>query len=63
MDAGFRVFTGGPADLVPEERAWLEAGEAWAATEGAYVAMHRTKPQTAAFGPRSRPGAAPRPGM
>lgn len=39
-----------PADLTPEERAWFEGAAAWGATEGAYGAMHRTKPQTAAFG-------------
>ena len=50
MDAGLPVFTGDPADLKPEERAWLEGAAAWGATEGAYAAMHRTKPQTAAFG-------------
>jgi pimeloyl-ACP methyl ester carboxylesterase len=49
MDAGLPVFTGDPADLAPEERAWLEGAAAWGATEGAYAAMHRTKPQTAAF--------------
>jgi pimeloyl-ACP methyl ester carboxylesterase len=49
-DAGLPVFTGDPADLAPEERAWLEGAAAWGATEGAYAAMHRTKPQTAAFG-------------
>ena len=49
-DAGLPVFTGDPADLAPEERAWLEGTAAWGATEGAYAAMHRTKPQTAAFG-------------
>jgi pimeloyl-ACP methyl ester carboxylesterase len=49
-DAGIPVFTGDPADLAPEERAWIEGAAAWGATEGAYAAMHRTKPQTAAFG-------------
>ena len=49
-DAGLPVFTGDPADLAPEERAFLEGAAAWGATEGAYAAMHRTKPQTAAFG-------------
>jgi pimeloyl-ACP methyl ester carboxylesterase len=49
-DAGLPVFAGEPADLAPEERAWIEAGAAWAAAEGAYAAMHRPKPQTAAFG-------------
>ena len=28
----------------------MAKGAAWAANEGAYAAMHRTKPQTAAFG-------------
>jgi pimeloyl-ACP methyl ester carboxylesterase len=49
-DAGLPVFTGDPADLAPEERAWLEGAVAWGASEGAYAAMHRTTPQTAAFG-------------
>ena len=50
MDAGLPVFTGDPASLAPEERAWLNEAAAWGATEGAYGAMHRTKPQTAAVG-------------
>jgi pimeloyl-ACP methyl ester carboxylesterase len=49
-DGGVPIFTGDPADLTPEERAWMETMAAWGATEGAYSAMHRTKPQTAAFG-------------
>jgi hypothetical protein len=49
-DAGLPVFTGDPANLAPEERAWLEGAAAWGQAEGAYAAMHRTKPQTAAFG-------------
>ena len=49
-DGGVPVFAGDPADLTPEERAWMETMAAWGATEGAYSAMHRTKPQTAAFG-------------
>ncbi|MFD8791838.1 epoxide hydrolase family protein [Streptomyces vinaceus] len=49
-DAGLPLFTGDPAELAPEERAWLEAAAAWGATEGAYAAVQRTKPQTAAFG-------------
>ncbi|MGZ4331754.1 MAG: epoxide hydrolase family protein [Solirubrobacteraceae bacterium] len=49
-DAGLPVFTGDPADLAPEERAWIDAAAAWGATEGAYAAMHRTKPHTAAVG-------------
>jgi pimeloyl-ACP methyl ester carboxylesterase len=50
IDAGVPVFTGDPADLTPEERAWFKTIAAWGATEGAYSAMHRTKPETAAFG-------------
>jgi pimeloyl-ACP methyl ester carboxylesterase len=49
-DAGLPVHTGDPADLTPEERAWLQGAAAWGSTEGAYAAMHRTKPQTAAVG-------------
>jgi pimeloyl-ACP methyl ester carboxylesterase len=50
MDAGLPVYSGDPADLTPEERAWLADMAAWGAAEGAYMAMHRTKPQTAAVG-------------
>ena len=50
MDGGLPVFVGDASDLTAEERAWMDGGAAWAATEGAYAAMHRTKPQTAAFG-------------
>jgi pimeloyl-ACP methyl ester carboxylesterase len=49
-DAGVPVFTGDRADLAPEERAFLDGAVAWGAAEGAYAAMHRTKPQTAAVG-------------
>jgi pimeloyl-ACP methyl ester carboxylesterase len=49
-DGGVPVFAGDPADLTPEERGWFETMAAWGATEGAYSAMHRTKPQTAAAG-------------
>ncbi len=54
-DAGLPVFTGDPADLAPEESAWLDAAAVWGATEGAYGAVHRTKPQTAAFGLNDSP--------
>ena len=50
MDTGAPVFAGDRAELTPEERAWFRAMAAWGAAEGAYGAMHRTKPQTAAFG-------------
>ena len=49
-DAGLPVFSGDPADVQPEERAWMEDVAAWGGTEGAYAAIHRTKPQTAAVG-------------
>ena len=50
MDVGSPVFTGDPAGLTDQERAFLDRTAAWGAAEGAYAAMHRTKPQTAAFG-------------
>jgi len=50
IDAGTPVFTGDAADLTPDERALFEAAANWGAAEGAYIAMHRTKPQTAAVG-------------
>jgi pimeloyl-ACP methyl ester carboxylesterase len=54
-DAGVPFFSGDAADLAPEERDWLAGSAAWGATEGAYGAMHRTKPQTAAFGLNDSP--------
>ena len=54
-DAGVPVFTGDPADLAPEERAWLRDAAAWSGNEGAYAAVHRTKPQTAAVGLNDSP--------
>jgi pimeloyl-ACP methyl ester carboxylesterase len=45
-DAGLPA--GPPSALSDAERAWFESVGEWAATEGAYAAMHRTKPQTAA---------------
>ncbi|TDD66424.1 epoxide hydrolase [Jiangella aurantiaca] len=50
MDAGVPVFGGDPAELTPEEREFIQGAAAWGATEGAYAAIHRTKPQTAAAG-------------
>jgi pimeloyl-ACP methyl ester carboxylesterase len=50
VDAGLPfVPIDGPA-LDPDEQAFVERGAAWAAAEGGYGAMHRTKPQTAAVG-------------
>ncbi|HEY5051275.1 MAG TPA: epoxide hydrolase, partial [Acidothermaceae bacterium] len=54
-DAGVPLFTGDPADLTPEEREWFASIAAWGAAEGAYGAMHRTKPQTAAVGLNDSP--------
>ncbi len=48
MDAGLPWPALDPAELGPEERDWLARAAAWNAGEGAYGAMHRTKPQTAA---------------
>jgi pimeloyl-ACP methyl ester carboxylesterase len=50
VDAGLPVFSGDPAQLTPGERDWLAGSAAWGAAEGAYGAMHRTKPQTTAVG-------------
>jgi pimeloyl-ACP methyl ester carboxylesterase len=50
IDAGTPVFTGDAADLTPDERVLFETAANWGAAEGAYIAMHRTKPQTAAVG-------------
>jgi pimeloyl-ACP methyl ester carboxylesterase len=49
-DAGVPRPLGDPADLSAEERRWIDDGVRWAAAEGAYGAIHRTKPQTAAVG-------------
>ena len=49
-DGGVPFFSGDPASLTPEERAWMADMAAWGAAEGGYSAMHRSKPQTAAFG-------------
>ncbi|GAA3551564.1 epoxide hydrolase [Microlunatus spumicola] len=46
-DAGVPVFVGDRADLAPAERDFLDQAAAWGASEGAYAAMHRTKPLTA----------------
>ncbi|MGW2094982.1 epoxide hydrolase family protein [Promicromonospora sukumoe] len=47
-DGGLPVFAGDPATLKAEERAWFSETATWSATEGAYGALHRTKPQTVA---------------
>jgi pimeloyl-ACP methyl ester carboxylesterase len=52
---GLPIFTGDPAELTAEERTWLQSSAAWIAAEGAYAAMHRTRPQTAAVGLNDSP--------
>ncbi|SEQ27227.1 epoxide hydrolase family protein [Microlunatus flavus] len=44
-----------PDDLTPEEQEWVRSAGAWGASEGAYAAVHRTKPQTAAAGLNDSP--------
>jgi len=50
VDAGLPAYTGNPDDLTAAERDWFAQVQSWSATEGAYAAMHSTKPQTAAVG-------------
>ncbi|GAA2626165.1 epoxide hydrolase family protein [Paractinoplanes durhamensis] len=49
-DAGLPAPGTDPAELTVAEREWLAGAAGWGAAEGAYAAMHRTKPQTAAVG-------------
>ncbi|TFV99773.1 epoxide hydrolase family protein [Leifsonia flava] len=49
-DAGIPAPGADLSQLSPDERALVADAAQWNATEGAYGAMHRTKPQTAAFG-------------
>ncbi|WP_345800113.1 epoxide hydrolase family protein [Microbacterium sp. AZCO] len=46
MDAGLPVYSGDPGALSDNERKWMRDAAAWSAREGAYAAMHRTKPVT-----------------
>jgi len=43
------------SQLTPEEQQWLQRAQAWAFTEGGYMAMHRTKPDTLAAGLNDSP--------
>ncbi|WP_369372423.1 epoxide hydrolase family protein [Promicromonospora sp. Populi] len=54
-DGGLPVFAGDPATLTAGERAWFAETATWSATEGAYGALHRTKPQTLAAGLNDSP--------
>lgn len=49
-DGGIPVFTGDRSVLTPEVQTWFQTAASWGAAEGAYAAMHRSKPQTAAVG-------------
>ncbi|MBY3246203.1 epoxide hydrolase [Rhizobium laguerreae] len=49
VSAGFRPTLAPGEDPTEEERAYQMSAASWAATEGAYSAMHSTKPQTLAF--------------
>ena len=48
-DVGLPLLQVDAADLSDEERAYLADVDRWGAAEGAYAAMHRTKPQTLAL--------------
>lgn len=54
-DAGVPVFDGDPADLTQDERDWFAEMTTWGGAEGAYAAMQRTKPQTAAVALQDSP--------
>jgi pimeloyl-ACP methyl ester carboxylesterase len=49
VSAGFRPTLPPGEELAEEERAYQMSVASWAASEGAYSAMHSTKPQTLAF--------------
>jgi pimeloyl-ACP methyl ester carboxylesterase len=53
-DAGIPVVAPG-VELTQAERVFLDEAAAWNQSEGAYAAMHRTKPQTAAIGLNDSP--------
>jgi pimeloyl-ACP methyl ester carboxylesterase len=50
MDAGLPALPGDRSGLTPDEVAWLDEVVAWGQSEGAYAAVHRTKPQSVAVG-------------
>jgi pimeloyl-ACP methyl ester carboxylesterase len=49
-DAGLPSPSTDLSALTPEERDWFAEVTRWGAVEGAYAAIHRTRPQTAAVG-------------
>jgi pimeloyl-ACP methyl ester carboxylesterase len=54
-DAGVPYLGGDQSGLSPEERAWMAEVGRWAAGEGGYIALQRTKPQTLAPGLNDSP--------
>ncbi|MGI3780744.1 MAG: epoxide hydrolase family protein [Janthinobacterium lividum] len=54
-DGGLPSRAAFPDGLTPQEDAWFDRVAAWSAAEGAYAAVHRTKPQTAAPGLNDSP--------
>ena len=50
MSAGLPTPGTDATGLTPAEREWMGGVAAWIGAEGAYAAMHRTKPNTAAIG-------------
>jgi pimeloyl-ACP methyl ester carboxylesterase len=54
-DGGVPSRAAFPDGLTSEEDAWFAEAAAWGAAEGAYAAVHRTKPQTAAAGLNDSP--------
>ena len=54
-DAGLLNMSLDRNEISQPERDWLDHAASWGATEGAYAAMHRTKPQTAAVGLNDSP--------
>ncbi|MBC7892485.1 MAG: epoxide hydrolase [Sphingobacteriaceae bacterium] len=51
----WHLFATPPDDLSEAEQKYLETGQQWSMTEGAYAMMQSTKPQTAAFGLNDSP--------
>lgn len=51
----WHLFTAPPDDPSKAEQQYLETGQQWSMTEGAYAMMQSTKPQTAAFGLNDSP--------
>ncbi|EME17929.1 epoxide hydrolase domain-containing protein [Rhodococcus triatomae BKS 15-14] len=50
MDAGLPIQPDSTSRITEEEREWFSAAAEWKTSEGAYGAIHRSKPNTAAIG-------------